>query len=700
LPHRRVMGLARMGLLTGVFAVQLAGTMAHAQPRAEIAAKAAEFGLVPLFPDGDILPTSPPRDDGFFRRYRNDAAVYWSPGAGAHMLRGPIWRKWIGAGAHNSASGFPISDETPTSDGIGLFNDFEQGAIYFTPCEDAFILEESVLRVWRDAGAEAGFLGYPLSDLEEDPRPIGVIPGDPPVHVPGGRISYFRGGSILRRPTGISIDGALRLRALTFNVQFRDPLADVIEPGWPNTDDRARAVGEAIARFDVVALNEAFLESRREAILAEAERHADRCGHRGRLPDGSHFDVAIGTEAGSRAFQLFEALYQAFAGDEIEPLEDSGLVLLSRFPVIGIGTHRFAASSGEDSVAAKGVLHAVLWRGGRAPLSDVIHLFATHLQADNHPVRDLQLGELVRFIDRETWNSRDAPVILLGDLNLDGGPGAQADSTSGYAGFLRLLDTHDLEVVDLWTQLHPGTNGFTSPNPAPERRIDYFFLSRRSSAFSGIEPEAVNVERFPWHHDGVSTLSDHNAVGARLTWLPRAITPEAVDTVGMRVLVAVTRLKALTTDSCNGLMDFYGDVSISPGFPDVGSSHRVQEGNDIHPTAIAQFVNTLATTTRFSAVIWIRDEDDWLCGGPHDVVDVNPRLGLQDLSLAIDTAAGTVDLLDREGRPIQALNPIGLPNILSGTPGDAPEAATITFVVLVQPVSEGPYRPPWVVRRR
>src|SRR5262245_28336335 len=43
---------------------------------------------------------------------------------------------------------------------------------------------------------------------------------------------------------GFSLDdGETKLQILTYNTQFRDTIADVLAPGWPNTKGRAQAIG-------------------------------------------------------------------------------------------------------------------------------------------------------------------------------------------------------------------------------------------------------------------------------------------------------------------------------------------------------------------------------------------------------------------------------------------------------------------------
>src|ERR1051325_4356034 len=60
------------------------------------------------------------------------------------------------------------------------------------------------------------------------------------------------------------------LKVLTYNVQFRPALADVLHPQWPNTSGRAQAIGRAIAQYDIVALQEVFRTARLNEIVSAA----------------------------------------------------------------------------------------------------------------------------------------------------------------------------------------------------------------------------------------------------------------------------------------------------------------------------------------------------------------------------------------------------------------------------------------------
>lgn len=103
--------------------------------------------------------------DGINRRQEyQGGSIYWAAGIGAHTIQGAIRDKWRAMGAGTSALGFPTSDEKVAPDGVGRYNTFQYGSIYWTPTTGAHWLTDEMTGVWGEEGYEAGALGYPTSD--------------------------------------------------------------------------------------------------------------------------------------------------------------------------------------------------------------------------------------------------------------------------------------------------------------------------------------------------------------------------------------------------------------------------------------------------------------------------------------------------------------------------------------------------------
>jgi hypothetical protein len=103
-----------------------------------------------------------PNQKGWYRHYQH-GSIYWSQATGAHEVHGLIRQKWASMGWENSFLGFPTSDETVGS-ANGRFNNFEGGAIYWSPATPAHEVHGLILEHYRKLGADKSFLGYPVSD--------------------------------------------------------------------------------------------------------------------------------------------------------------------------------------------------------------------------------------------------------------------------------------------------------------------------------------------------------------------------------------------------------------------------------------------------------------------------------------------------------------------------------------------------------
>ncbi len=102
-------------------------------------------------------------------------SIYWKEQTGAHEVHGVIRDKWAELGWETAEGlmGYPITDETKTPDGIGRYNVFERGSIYWTEQTGAHEIYGFIRDRYKDLGWEAGPLGYPTSgeyDVEDGRR--------------------------------------------------------------------------------------------------------------------------------------------------------------------------------------------------------------------------------------------------------------------------------------------------------------------------------------------------------------------------------------------------------------------------------------------------------------------------------------------------------------------------------------------------
>ncbi|MCB9570778.1 MAG: hypothetical protein H6709_01675 [Kofleriaceae bacterium] len=98
------------------------------------------------------------------------------------LTTGAIDAKYRALGGCGSVVGGAVTTELTTPDGVGRYNVFERGSIYWSAATGAHEVHGRIRDAWRDRGWEAGALGYPISDEYA---------------VAGGRRGDFEGGSLV-----------------------------------------------------------------------------------------------------------------------------------------------------------------------------------------------------------------------------------------------------------------------------------------------------------------------------------------------------------------------------------------------------------------------------------------------------------------------------------------------------------------------
>ncbi len=87
--------------------------------------------------------------------------IYYTPATGAHAILGAIEARWQSIHAELSVLGMPITDELTTPDGVGRYNRFEHGSIYYSPATGAHEINGAIGQRWADEGFERSPYGYP-----------------------------------------------------------------------------------------------------------------------------------------------------------------------------------------------------------------------------------------------------------------------------------------------------------------------------------------------------------------------------------------------------------------------------------------------------------------------------------------------------------------------------------------------------------
>jgi uncharacterized protein with LGFP repeats len=124
---------------------------------------------------------------GRFSRFEH-GSIFWSPSTGARAMLGPIEAAWNAAGAEQGFLGYPVQSVSTAADHVGQYARFERGVIFWSPSSGAHQVLGAIGGLWAATGSERGVLGYPVSD--ELVTADGV-----------GRFSRFQHGSIFWSPS-------------------------------------------------------------------------------------------------------------------------------------------------------------------------------------------------------------------------------------------------------------------------------------------------------------------------------------------------------------------------------------------------------------------------------------------------------------------------------------------------------------------
>jgi uncharacterized protein with LGFP repeats len=142
--------------------------------------------------------TGTPDGVGRYNHFQN-GSIYWTPQTGAHEVHGQIRDKWASLGWERSFLGYPITDELSIGDGRGRYSNFQGGTIFWSPETGAHTIYGEIMKKWVALRGTRGFLGYPKTDELSTPDQR-------------GRYVHFEGGSIYWTPqTGArEVHGAIR----------------------------------------------------------------------------------------------------------------------------------------------------------------------------------------------------------------------------------------------------------------------------------------------------------------------------------------------------------------------------------------------------------------------------------------------------------------------------------------------------------
>lgn len=110
---------------------------------------------------------------GKYRHYKG-GSIYWHPFTGVHEVHGLIRAKWAKLGWEKSFLGYPKTDESPSPVAGGRYNRFQGGSIHWFPSsKEAFETHGAIHSKWGSLNWESGFLGFPVTDETSTPDGVG-----------------------------------------------------------------------------------------------------------------------------------------------------------------------------------------------------------------------------------------------------------------------------------------------------------------------------------------------------------------------------------------------------------------------------------------------------------------------------------------------------------------------------------------------
>jgi uncharacterized protein with LGFP repeats/L,D-peptidoglycan transpeptidase YkuD (ErfK/YbiS/YcfS/YnhG family) len=134
------------------------------------------------------------RDGGVYQNYEG-GAVLWSPATGAHISTGPIRDKYGSVGFEGGRLGYPNSDVVYGLKEGGAYQNYQGGAIIWTPANGARLSVGTLRDAWASTGFEHGTLGFPTTDE---------------FAIPGGVAQNYQGGVITASAAGtFVVNGAI-----------------------------------------------------------------------------------------------------------------------------------------------------------------------------------------------------------------------------------------------------------------------------------------------------------------------------------------------------------------------------------------------------------------------------------------------------------------------------------------------------------
>ena len=167
---------------------------------------------------------------GVYQMYQRGAIV-WSPTTGAHTSMGAIRAAWGVAGYESGLLGYPVASEVGNLKNGGANQDFQKGAIVWSPATGARVSNGAIRSTWIWSGLQNGSLGYPVTNEIKGLRD-------------GGAYQMYQGGGIVWSPASGAHVSTGAIRTAWAGTGFENGTL-----GYPTTSEYAGANGSRVQNY-------------------------------------------------------------------------------------------------------------------------------------------------------------------------------------------------------------------------------------------------------------------------------------------------------------------------------------------------------------------------------------------------------------------------------------------------------------------
>ncbi|MGY1833245.1 LGFP repeat-containing protein, partial [Geodermatophilus sp. SYSU D01180] len=101
---------------------------------------------------------------GCYQHYTG-GSIFWSPATGAAVVKNAMRDTWAALDWERGALGYPRGDEHCGLAAGGCLQDFEGGAVAWSPATGARAVSGAIAQGWGWTGRESGPLGYPVEEM-------------------------------------------------------------------------------------------------------------------------------------------------------------------------------------------------------------------------------------------------------------------------------------------------------------------------------------------------------------------------------------------------------------------------------------------------------------------------------------------------------------------------------------------------------